>query len=364
MAKVNGDLVVQGSHLNLKLEKLSAAPTGEGLVESRLWYDATAKLLNLYNGESVLEIGAGVTQEALETALSPYAETGDVTSAITAAVSGLAATTDVQNRIDNALAGLDFQADVLGLESDYTNVAGRYIYVDGSNFTTGAAAAVGDIVEVNASGEITSVAYDVSEAGPGALAWNRADSKFFRWNGSDWSEFGGLVGVTAGNGLQKDGDTISVKAADATIVVDANGVKVGDLSGTYVTPAALTTATADFVTDADLSGYVTTEALGTATANFITEDDIAPVAQIVNNLQVQIAASFFNYTSNGTSATSHTITHNLNHRYPMVQVIDPATNQLVMPDSITFTDENSLVVALSVAAPIIASLSWVKTGGA
>lgn len=317
MAKVNGDLVVQGKVLNLKLETLSANPVTD-LVESRLWYDTVTKGLKLFNGTDAVAV-SGITEEQLTTALTPYAKTSDVNSAISAAVTDLVSGTEMQGAIDNALAGLDFQEDVLGLESDFTNVAGRYIYVDGTTFATGVAAAAGDIVVVDAAGVITANSYDVSVAGPGALTWNRATANFYRWNGTNWAVFGGLVGFTAGDGLQKSGDVVSVKAADATIVVDASGVKVGDLSGTYVTPAAQATAIGE-----------------------------------------KVSAAFFAYDSGASSVTSHTVTHNLGFRWPIVQVIDKATNKQIIPDDVSFNTANELVVTLGVAATVLIQVSWVK----
>lgn len=115
--------------------------------------------------------------------------------------------------LDNAVASIakDYQADVLGTEADFVDTAGRYIYVDGSKFATGVTASAGDIVVVDASGAVTVLAYDVSVEGPGALAWNRHTETWNQWNGTVWSEFGGLSGVNAGVGLFKSGNTISVK---------------------------------------------------------------------------------------------------------------------------------------------------------
>jgi hypothetical protein len=339
-ANINGSLRVAGQVLNLKPENLAADPTGGGLVESRIWYNTVTKAIKFYNGTAVASVG-DVTTAALTAALAPYAQTTDVNTAISNAVTDLVSGTEMQAAIDNALAGLDFQADVLGVEADYTNVAGRYIYTDGSKFTSGAAAAAGDIVVVNGAGVIQSVAYDVSAAGPGALTWNRQAVQWFRYDGTSWDLFGGLTGFTAGNGLQDASGTVSVKAANASIVVDGTGVKVGDLSATYVTPAALTTALADYVTDTDLTA----------------------VTGVINDLQAQVGASFFSFDSGATSATTHTITHNLNYRWPIVQLIDPATNQLITGvESIEFTSVNELVVTLGTAATLRASISWLKTG--
>jgi len=280
---------------------------------------------------------ADEVEAAIVAALTTYAKSADVTTEISTAVSGLASTTSVNNAIANALSGLDFQADVLGLETDFAGVAGRYIMVDGLSGITPTVGNANDIVEVTAGGEATVLAYDVSAQGPGALVWNRADSMFMRWNGTTWAEFGGLTGFTAGDGIEKTGDVVSVKAEDATILVGANGVKVGDLSATYVTPAAQTTA------------------INTAVSGLATDTDLTA-------LETRVSASFFPFDSGATSATSHTVTHNLGYRWPIVQVVDKATNKVIIPDDVSFTDANELVVTLGVAATVLVQVSWVKAG--
>jgi len=280
---------------------------------------------------------ADEVEAAIVAALTTYAKSADVTTEISTAVSGLASTTSVNNAIANALSGLDFQADVLGLETDFAGVAGRYILVDGLSGITPTVGNANDIVEVTAGGEATVLAYDVSAQGPGALVWNRADSMFMRWNGTTWAEFGGLTGFTAGDGIEKTGDVVSVKAEDSTILVGANGVKVGDLSATYVTPAAQTTA------------------INTAVSGLATDTDLTA-------LETRVSASFFPFDSGATSATSHTVTHNLGYRWPIVQVVDKATNKVIIPDDVSFTDANELVVTLGVAATVLVQVSWVKAG--
>lgn len=280
---------------------------------------------------------------AVVAALVGYAQSADVTTEISTAVTGLASTVSVNNAINNALSGLDFQADVLGLETDFVATAGRYVYVDGTNFATGVAAAAGDIVEVDADGAVVSVAYDVSAAGPGALVWNRAGTMFLRWDGATWAEFGGLTGFTAGDGIAKTGDVVSVKAEDASILVGTNGVKVGDLSATYVTPAAQTTA------------------INAAVADFATDLELIAVSDDVTALETKVGASFFAFDSGATSDVTHTVTHGLNFQWPIVQVIDRATNKTFTPDGIEFTSANELVITLETAAAVRVSVSWVKT---
>ena len=272
-----------------------------------------------------------VADLATKTALTDAVADLATKTELTTATQNLVSQTVMQGAIDNALAGLDFQSDVLGLETDFVNVAGRYIYVDGSLFTTGVPAAVNDIVEVSDTGEVLSVAYGVATAGPGALVYNRAVKSFFRWDDTAWSDFGGLTAITNGNGLDKSGDVFSVKAADSSIVVDATGVKVGDLSATYVTPAAQAIALADYATDAELTAAV---------ADLATKTELAAVV-------ARIEASEFQFTPQEAGTTIEVV-HNFGNKYPIVQVVD-TDDTVIGVDEVKFVDVNTLTVKLSVA---------------
>jgi hypothetical protein len=123
-------------------------------------------------------------------------------------------------------AGLDFLADVNAVQSDATLnpslvTGSRYIILDAAhlhaNFGTinklmnGSAATLAnnDIVQY------TGTEFRISwQAAPhttgGSLTWDNADSVFYNWNATSWEPFGGLTGVTAGVGLTKSGNTLSV----------------------------------------------------------------------------------------------------------------------------------------------------------
>lgn len=166
---------------------------------------------------------------------------GNLTFGGTATVKNLTKPVDGSDAVrlsdlEEALLGLDFQADVVGFETDYTEgTAGRYIFVDGSLLVEGEfVPAAGDIVNVNEEGEITSIDYDISEAGVnGALAWNAAAGTWVSLKEGTWGAFGGLSGVTAGVGLSKVGNTISVRlgAGIADLPNGEVGVELGENSG-------------------------------------------------------------------------------------------------------------------------------------
>lgn len=356
--KINGSLQVLGQILNLKPELFATDPTGGALgTAPRIWANSTDGMLKFFNGTTTVALGDtdGVTSGELATALAPYAETADVTSAIATAVTGLASeqdvtdavanlvsTTSMTNAIENALAGLDFQSDVVGLETDFVDQAGRYVYVDGSTFATGVAAAAGDIVSVDAGGVIVSVDYDVSVQGAGALVWNTTGVQWLRWNGSNWAEFGGLTGVSAGNGITKTGEEISIKLDGVSLTVGVNGLKVGDLSATYATVTALTAAIADFVTESEM-----TTAIGTAVSGLATVASVTAVDDKVDALVARIEASEFQFTPQA-AGTVLTVEHNFGNKYPQVQVVD-TDDTVIGVDEIKFVDVNTLTVTLAVA---------------
>ena len=150
--------------------------------------------------------------------------------------------------IELAISGLDFQPDVLNYQVDATLDPGvtpttgdRYIIsapgTMHANFGTITGVGANDIVEYD--GAVFVVAYDVSVEGEGALVWNRNNDYFMVYDGTSWSEFGGLAGVTAGTGLTKTGNVINAIAGDGIIVnPDDIEVNVTDLLGTGISEDA------------------------------------------------------------------------------------------------------------------------------
>ena len=127
------------------------------------------------------------------------------------------------SQLETALAGLDFQADVLDVQVDNTLDPGaspatgaRYIVTASGNLHVnfGTITGVGDNDIVEYDGVDWIVSYDVTVQGEGAIAWVISEDVFRRWDGTSWDEFGGLSGVTAGDGLAKDGNTLSVVVSD------------------------------------------------------------------------------------------------------------------------------------------------------
>lgn len=364
-------------------------------------------------------------------------------------VTGLTApvnATDAVRKVDieNMQADLDFQADVLGTQLDNTLVpvttdGARYIVTDVANLeaTFGTIAGVenNDIVEYDADAAEFVVAYDVSEMGEGVLTWDQDQDKFMKFDGSAWTEHGGLSGVTAGSGLEKNGNTIYVdydagtkagaqggvaidlatakglalvdpvsgeastaddaqvavvvdvagslqvsatgldlkdggvgvnelagtvagqgieggagsaltlKLADTSLVKDATGVKVGDLSETYLSKDA----------DVSTTGQITVPAptADGSVANKLYVDDLTTAnADAVTALANRFDASQVVFDGTlGAAQTTYAVSHNLNNKYVSVAVYSELDSQII-PDAVDLTDANTVTVTLATAQKV------------
>ncbi len=366
-------------------------------------------------------------------------------------VTGLAAAVDATDAVrladvEAALAGLDFQPDVLGYQKDATlnpsaspTVGARYIVSAASNlhanFGTIAGVQNNDIVEYD--GTDFQVVYDVSSAGPGAICWDRGTSTWKYYNGTDWSQFGGLDSLNAGIGLVKSGNTIDISmgAGIAQLPSDEVGVDVLSTGGLFTTIDGSTSSTdtaAKLAVKIDAAGGLTTTASGlkvgtsgivagmlntsivgfglqgaggtalsvktgaesgiTVDANGVSVDDVEMRTRVlyrdgaeamtgalilsssdqtgasattaiskghldaaitvintaITNLTTRMGNGYFLYEQTVTPSVSHTVTHNMGTRYVGVTVID-SSGEVVIPQSISYTDVNSLTVTFSSA---------------
>lgn len=210
----------------------------------------------------------------------------------------------VNSTINTAITGLDFQSDVINKQTDATLDPGatptsgdRYIISNASalhaNF--GAISGIGnnDIVSYNGSAFV--VVYDVSVVGEGAIVWNRTSNYFEKYDGSSWSEFGGLSGVTAGDGLTKLLNVMNVGAGDGIdVAVDSVSVDVTDLIGTGLSEDASNNlrigAQGDGFSGGDGSLL---SILADTTSSLI----IAPVSVTVSGVGVKIDNDSLNHTT-------------------------------------------------------------------
>lgn len=375
--------------------------------------------------------------------------TGNLNFGGTSTLKNLAAPVDPTDAvrlidIDNLKANLDFQADVLAVQLDDTLVPTvevlpdaqvRYIVTDAANlnvaFGTIAGLEDGDIIQK--SGEDFVVAYDVSVKGPGALVWDRGVGKFMKFDGTSWTEHGGLSGVTVSAGLLKEGNTISVKfgagvanlptgevgidvrpdkglelvdpttglastASDAvlgvkvgasmdvdasgiivkaagvnethlatsvagqgleggegtaltvkldgtTLVKSANGLALGDISATYLKLDTASTITAQVAVPAPTAD-------GSIANKLYADQGDQANATAIGDLSTRVDANQFVFDGTaGVAQDTYSINHNLGNKYAVVAVYDESDAQ-ILPDTVTLTDANNLVVTLATAQKV------------
>lgn len=163
-----------------------------------------------------------------------------------------------------------------------------------------------------------------------------------------------LAASVAGNGiLGGAGTALAVKPGNATIVVDADGVKIGDLSEQYLSlsdPEAVVTGQVAFpVPTASTS----------ATPKSYVDAAVQDVADDVTALQAKVDGNFIVFDGTATAQTSFSIQHNLGNKYQQVSVVDE-NDQVIIPDSIRFVDANNLTVTLAEAAKIRVIISGKK----
>jgi hypothetical protein len=157
----------------------------------------------------------------------------------------LATTAFVKVAVDAAVAGLDFQSDVLDIQTDATLDPGatpttgdRYIITASASLHAnfGTITGVGDNDIVEYTGSAFEVAYDVSEDGEGALVWDRDSNTWQQYDGSSWSQFGGLgltgtVGTTDNALVRADGTGGSTAQGSAATLDDSGNLDGVILNG-------------------------------------------------------------------------------------------------------------------------------------
>lgn len=182
------------------------------------------------------------------------------------------------------------------------------------------------------------------------------------------------VALASAGGLGFDGEgAVQVVADGTSLTVSASGVKVSDDLTTEIgalrtdlTDEASTRGTADDALQAELdatqdgAGLAADGSLDAFTgANYVSAAESLRAAVVFLDTQAKANAdavadantrltdSMYLYTSDE-SADTHVVTHNLGQQFTQVTVID-STNQVIIPDSVTFDSANQLTVVFSSA---------------
>ena len=194
------------------------------------------------------------------------------------------------------------------------------------------------------------------------------------------------VALASAGGLGFDGsDAVQVVADGTSLMVSASGVKVSDTLTTEIgalrtdlTAEASTRGSADTALQTELdatqvgAGLAADGTLAAFTgANYVSAADSLRAAVVALDTQAKANAdavaaantrltdSMYLYTS-GASADTHVVTHNLGQQFTQVTVID-STNQVTIPDSVTFDSANQLTVVFSSAINCKVVVSAPKT---
>ena len=238
--------------------------------------------------------------------------------------------------LDAAVAGLDFQEDVEDVQVDATLDPGtnpatgtRYIITNSTNLHTnfGTISGLGDNDIVEYDGTSWVVAYDVSVQGEGALVWVRAQDKFYRYDGVTWAEFGGLAGVTAGDGLYKSGNTMNIGASDASIALEPDAIRVNVDNLTLEVDAGqgvrvkASGITQNHISSASFGPTITG---GSGSVIDVTGYTVVAGATVARKKELTV-------TITGGGVTD-TITHGLGTQHVNVSIWDATTNELVLCD--------------------------------
>ncbi len=160
------------------------------------------------------------------------------------------------------------------------------------------------------------------------------------------------VKVNADAIVALDSSTSAAIAAEQARATAAEGVLQASIS-TEVTRAtgAEATLTANLASEVSRA----TAAEGVLTTNLAAEVTRAEAAEGVLTTDVaainaKIAKLYFLY--DGAAATSHTVVHSLGQKYCNVTVVDAATDEVIIPQSIVFDTVNGLTVTLNAALAI------------
>lgn len=192
---------------------------------------------------SITKASLGLDQVSNVAQLPASALVQTVSTSTSEVPSASAIKTYVESKIDSSLSGLNWQDDVINVQIDALNpavgyntpaIGDRWIITDRQTCSE----YFGEFLETIHDGDIVkyvgpisgypgswfSLAFDSTAANAaGALVWVKDLGVFYRFDGTIWNEFSGMDSVTAGDAVNKSGNTISVKYDNTTITTNVDG---------------------------------------------------------------------------------------------------------------------------------------------
>jgi|694.fasta_scaffold04879_9 hypothetical protein len=177
------------------------------------------------------------------------------------------------------------------------------------------------------------------------------------------------VGVTLGNGstqaapgththkaaaITYSGATSTLVATTVQGAIDEVEGRVDTIetnAGNLLTEVNAIESAVGLNTDGSLNSWSGTNYVNSATT-FKAAVSALDTATKALDTQINNKVNKMYYLYTGGAATGHTVTHSLGQMYCNVTVIDAANNEVIIPQSIVFTDANSLAVTLNVSLAV------------
>lgn len=334
--KINGSLVFDASSAseiqNLRVEKLTALPTFGSSDNGRLVYNTTNNTMYFGQNGGWISIATGGNAAALQAEVN----------ALEASLGGLVGDDGVFNA--GALSGN------LAASTSVTNVFQKIQDLVAAEVTRA----------TTAEGVLTTdLASEVTRAtGVEADLQTAIDDEVTRATAAE-GVLTTAIAAEATTARAAEGVLTADLTAEITRATTAEGVLTTaiatEASTARAAEAALSTSISNEVTRATAAeGVLTTAVAAEATTAraaelALTTDLASEVTRATDAeaaIEAKISKMYFLYS--GASSDTHTVTHNLGQKYCNVTVLD-SSDEVVIPQSITFTGDNALVVTFNTA---------------
>lgn len=166
--------------------------------------------------------------------------------------------------------------------------------------------------------------------------------------------------ITLSDGTNTDavalGETLTVNDdAYITATVGANSLSLtwaSTIDGLSNVSGADTAATGDLLTktSGDWQPVTRSDLFGGQTINSLSDVNATHAdGAVLTSTGTEWVAQKIYFLYDGASATSHTVTHNLGVKYCNVTVVDASNDEVIIPQSITFTSTSALTVTFNTA---------------
>lgn len=130
-----------------------------------------------------------------------------------------------------------------------------------------------------------------------------------------------------------------------------------------ITIDQMNAALADYSQKTDLEVFLTPQQLATALNNYVLKTEVADLLQPyakTKDVVTRAAQSSAFFTIVTESALTHSITHNLNQKFPVIQCFDTDTGDLVRPDVVRCIDENNIYIQVRVPMVLKVNVVWTR----